>query len=103
MGDPKDQVRTSIRTMFKRLRQVYPVSKLCPLIMEGIKSKNSKQRTECLDDIGNMIRDYGINVLQPSPATSMKEMAKQIAEKDSKVRDAIIALIEAYFQVIYRF
>ena len=101
VGDPKDQVRNSIRTMFKRLRQVYPVSKLCPLIMEGIKSKNSKQRTECLDDIGNMIKDYGINVLQPSPATSMKEMAKQIAEKDSKVRDAAInALIEAYFQVI---
>ena len=45
VGDPKDQVRIGIRTMFKRLRQVYPVSKLCPFIIEGISSKNAKQRT----------------------------------------------------------
>ena len=101
VGDPKDQVRNSIRTMFKRLRQVYPVSKLCPHILEGIDSKNSKQRTECLDDIGSMIKDYGINVLQPSPPTSMKAMAKQIADRDAKVRDAALnAITEAYFQVL---
>ena len=100
VGDPKDQVRNSIRTMFKRLRQVYPVSKLAPYILEGVKSKNAKQRTECLDDIGNMIRDYGINVLQPSPASSMKEMAKQIADRDTQVRNAALnAVTEAYFQV----
>ena len=103
VGDPKDQVRNSIRTMFKRLRQVYPVSKLCPYIVEGIKSKNAKQRTECLDDIGSMIRDYGINVLQPSPPTSMKEMAKQIADRDTAVRNAALnAITEAYLQVLYR-
>lgn len=103
VGDPKDQVRNSIRAMFKRLRQVYPVSKLCPYILEGIKSKNAKQRTECLDDIGSMIRDYGINVLQPSPPTSMKEMAKQIADRDTAVRNAALnALTEAYFQVHFR-
>merc|ERR1711899_62021 len=99
VGDPKDQVRNSIRTMFKRLRQVYPVSKLFPHILEGIDSKNSKQKTECLDDIGSMIKDYGINVLQPSPPTSMKAIAKQIAERDAKVRDAALnAITEAYFQ-----
>ena len=85
VGDPKDQVRNGIRTMFKRLRQIYPVSKLCPYILEGIKSKTAKQRTECLDDIGSMIREFGINVLQPSPAASMKEMAKQIADRDTAV------------------
>ena len=100
VGDPKDQVRNSIRTMMKTLRQVYPVSKFCPYILEGIKSKNAKQRTECLDEVGSMIREYGVNVLQPSPAASMKEMAKQIADRDTKVRDAALnAITEAYFQV----
>lgn len=99
-GDPKDQVRNCIRTIFKKLRQVFPVSKLCPYIIDGIDSKNAKQRTECLDDIGSMIKEYGINVLQPSPPNSMKVMAKQIADKDSKVRDAALnAIAEAYFQV----
>ena len=100
VGDPKDQVRNSIRTMFKRLSQVYAVSKLCPYILDGIKSKNAKQRTECMDEIGHMIKEYGINVLQPSPAASMKEMAKQIAERDTAVRNAALnALTEGYFQV----
>ena len=99
-GDPKDQVRNCIRTIFKKLRQVFPVSKLCPYIIDGIDSKNAKQRTECLDDIGSMIKEYGINVPQPSPPNSMKVMAKQIADKDSKVRDAALnAIAEAYFQV----
>ena len=103
VGDPKDQVRNSIRTMMKRLRQVYPVSKLCPYILEGIKSKNAKQRTECLDEVGSMIREYGVNVLQPSPPTNMKEMAKQIADRDTKVRDAALnAITEAYFQVLFK-
>ncbi len=86
VGDPKDQVRNGIRNMFKRLRQVYPSSKLCPYILEGIKSKNAKQRAECLDDIGMMIREYGINVLQPSPPASLKEMGKQIADRDTAAR-----------------
>ena len=101
VGDPKDQVRSSIRTMIKRLRQVYPVSKLCPFILDGIASKNAKQRTECLEESGLMIREFGVNVLQPSPAASMKSMAKQIADRDTKVRDAALnAITEAYFQVI---
>ena len=69
VGDPKDQVRSSIRTMMKLFRQVYPVSKLCPYILEGVQSKNAKQRTECLDEVGSLIREYGVNVLQPSPAS----------------------------------
>jgi hypothetical protein len=32
--------------------------------MEGLKSKNGKQRAECLDDLGMIIRDYGLSVLQ---------------------------------------
>ena len=57
-GDPKDQVRNGIRTIFKKLRQVFPVSKLFPYIMDGIDSKNAKQRTECLDDIGSLIKEF---------------------------------------------
>jgi hypothetical protein len=34
--------------------------------MDGLKSKNGKQRAECLDDLGLIIRDYGLGVLQVS-------------------------------------
>ena len=75
-------------------------SKLQPFLIDGLKSKNGKQRSECLDDLGNIIRDYGMGVLQPSAPTCLKEMAKFIGERDTMVRNAALnAVTEAYFQV----
>ena len=45
VGDPKDQIRNSIRSIFRILSNVYPASKFSGHLMEGIKSKNAKQRT----------------------------------------------------------
>jgi len=89
--------------MIKKLKTIhlfFQVSKLHPFLMDGLKSKNGKQRSECLDDIGSIIRDYGMAVLQPSAAASLKEMAKFIGERDTAVRNAALnAITEAFFQV----
>lgn len=78
------------------------MSKLQPFLMEGLKSKNGKQRAECLDDLGSIIRDYGMAVLQPSAAACLKELAKFIGERDALVRNAAInAITEAFFQVSF--
>merc|ERR1712223_1090909 len=100
VGDPKDQVRNSIKQIFKYLCQVYPVSKFSPYLMNGLQQKNAKLRAECLDEIGGLIKNYGMNVLQPTPAACLKEVAKSIADRDRAVRDgALNAITEAYFQV----
>ena len=102
VGDPKDQVRNSIKQIFKHMCQVYPVSKFSPYLMDGLKNKNAKLRAECLDEIGGLIKNYGMNVLQPSPAACLKEIAKSIADRDRAVRDgALNSITEAYFQVIF--
>jgi len=45
VGDPKDAVRNSVRELFKQIGHVYSVSKLFSYIMDGLKSKNARQRT----------------------------------------------------------
>ncbi len=101
VGDPKDQVRYGIRSIFRQARTIYPVGKFCPFILEGMKAKNAKQRAECLDELGSMISDFGLTVLQPNVGSSIKEIAKQIADRDNSVRNAALnAVIEAYFKVI---
>ena len=45
VGDPKDSVRKHIRSIFKSICKVYPASKMFTLLIDGLKSKNSKQRT----------------------------------------------------------
>ena len=44
-GDPKDVVRNLVRDIFDAIGAVYPISKLFNFIMEGVKSKNARQRT----------------------------------------------------------
>lgn len=78
----------------------FQVSKLQPFLMQGLNTKNGKQRAECLDDLGLIIRDYGLGVLQPSATVCLKELAKFIGERDAQVRNAAInAITEAFFQV----
>ena len=99
VGDPKDQVRASIKSMFKSMYQVYPASKFSPFLMEGLKHKNAKLRTECLDELGWMIKNHGMTILT-NPAACLKDMAKSISDRDNSVRNAAMnAITEAYFKV----
>ncbi|XP_014225605.1 protein mini spindles isoform X1 [Trichogramma pretiosum] len=98
IGDPKDAVRNGVKALFKQIAMVYPVSKLFSYVMEGLKSKNARQRTECLDQLGVLIESYGVSVCQPSPAAALKEVAKQIADRDNSVRNAALnCIVQAYF------
>ena len=45
VGDPKDNIRKAIRCIFRQVCMIFPASKMFSLIIDGIKSKNSKQRT----------------------------------------------------------
>ncbi|XP_077282854.1 msps cytoskeleton-associated protein 5 isoform X2 [Temnothorax americanus] len=98
IGDPKDAVRNGVRALFKQMALVYPVSKLFSYVMEGLKSKNARQRTECLDQLGSLIENYGVSVCQPTPSVALKEVAKQIADRDNSVRNAALnCIVQAYF------
>ncbi|XP_076386663.1 msps cytoskeleton-associated protein 5 isoform X2 [Megachile rotundata] len=98
IGDPKDAVRNGVRSLFKQIALVYPVSKLFSYVMEGLKSKNARQRTECLDQLGSLIENYGLSVCQPSASVALKEIAKQIADRDNSVRNAALnCIVQAYF------
>lgn len=77
---------------------VYPVSKLFSYVMEGVKSKNARQRTECLEELGSLIEGFGISVCQPTPQAALKEVAKQISDRDNSVRNAALnCVVQAYF------
>ncbi|XP_065333081.1 protein mini spindles isoform X1 [Cloeon dipterum] len=92
-GDPKDSVRNSVKNIMQQITLIYPCSRLFSYVMEGLKSKNSRQRTECLEELGLLIDNYGISVSQPTPAAALKEIAKQISDRDNSVRTAALNCI----------
>lgn len=66
--------------------------------MDGLKTKNARQRTECLDELGFLIETHGLTACQPSPQVALKEMAKHISDRDNSVRNAALnSVVQAYF------
>ncbi|XP_062245038.1 cytoskeleton-associated protein 5 isoform X2 [Platichthys flesus] len=106
VGESKDVVRKDVRIILTMLCKVYPASKIFPLLMDGTKSKNSKQRAECLEELGCLIEGYGMNVCQPVPAKSMKEIAVHIGDRDTSVRNAalntVVAVYNACGEQVYK-
>uniref|UniRef100_A0A8D2HLU8 Cytoskeleton-associated protein 5 n=1 Tax=Urocitellus parryii TaxID=9999 RepID=A0A8D2HLU8_UROPR len=99
VGEPKDVIRKDVRAILNRMCLVYPASKMFPFIMEGTKSKNSKQRAECLEELGCLVESYGMNVCQPTPGKALKEIAIHIGDRDNAVRNAALNTIVTVYNV----
>lgn len=97
IGDPKDTVRNGVRSLLRQICMVYPYSKVFVYLMDALKSKNARQRTECLDELGYLIETYNITVCQPTPQHALKEIAKHISDRDNSVRSAALnCIVKAY-------
>ncbi|XP_064481485.1 cytoskeleton-associated protein 5-like isoform X2 [Ornithodoros turicata] len=95
-GDSKDTVRKGVHEILRRVCNVYPASKLFVYLMQGVASKNARQRAECLEEMGQLIASFGTNVCDP--AAALKEVAKQISDRDNSVRNAALnCVVQAYF------
>lgn len=66
-GHNIEKIRQSVRTLFKGIYGVYPVSKCVPFLLEGARSKNSRMRAECLEEIGNILHRHGLEVGEKGP------------------------------------
>ncbi|XP_062564824.1 protein mini spindles isoform X3 [Armigeres subalbatus] len=98
IGDPKDVVRNGVRTLLRQICLVYPFAKVFIFVMDALKSKNARQRAECLDELGYLIETYGLSVCQPTQQAALKEIAKHISDRDNSVRNAALnAVVQAYF------
>ena len=87
IGDPKDVVRNGVKNILHQICLVYPFAKVFVFIMDALKSKNARQRSECLDELGYLIESYGLTVCQPSPPVSlMKNINKGIWKNESFIK-----------------
>ncbi|XP_034486256.1 protein mini spindles isoform X2 [Drosophila innubila] len=98
IGDSKDAVRNGVRRVLRQINLLYPFTKVFSYVMDGLKSKNARQRTECLDELTYLIENYGLSICQPSQQVALKEIARQISDRDNSVRNAALnCIVMAYF------
>lgn len=100
LGESKENVRTSVHEILRLIGNFFPPPKLFTFILEGLKSKNARQRTDCIDELAYMIGQHGMNVMTPTPQAALKDIAKQISDRDTNVRNAALnCVVQAYYLV----
>uniref|UniRef100_A0A0R3RZL0 Cytoskeleton-associated protein 5 n=1 Tax=Elaeophora elaphi TaxID=1147741 RepID=A0A0R3RZL0_9BILA len=92
LGEAKDSVRTPVRTIIQLVTELVSPPKIFPLIIEGLKTKNSRQRTECLQVLEQLLDTTGM-AATTTPAQSLKQIAACIDDRDNNVRNAAINAI----------
>lgn len=99
VGDPKETIRGRIRAILKSLCRIYPASKVFNFLLESAAgSKNAKARTECLEEIGSLIKTNGITIMLPTKALPL--IATHIGDKDAGVRNAALnGIAQAYILI----
>jgi cytoskeleton-associated protein 5 len=98
LGDSKDPIRKGFRGIIKQIVAVYAPVKIFNFLIQGLVSKNARQRTECLEELGEMIMAVGLDPF--NPAVTLKEVAKQIGDRDNNVRSAALNTCTIAFQIV---
>ena len=98
LGDRQDSIRKGFRQIIKLITQCHAPTKVFNFLIQGLASKNSRQRTECLEELGQMIEAMGLNSFNPN--VNIKEIAKQISDRDNGVRSAALNTITIAYQIV---
>lgn len=52
---------------------------------------------ECLEELGCLIENFGMNVCQPTPGKALKEIAVHIGDRDTTVRNSALNTVLAAY------
>ncbi|CAI5438088.1 unnamed protein product [Caenorhabditis angaria] len=95
-GEPKENMRLAVRNIIDILSNIVGPLKLTPMLIDGLKSKNARQRTECLLVIESYINSAGIIPLKS--LNIEKTVAVFVGDKDMNVRNAAINVLVACYR-----
>ena len=74
------------------LPKVYAYSRVFQLLLDyGLKSKVAKTRQGALDEMGSLLKRYGMGACEPAKAFPV--IASMLADKDSSVRKSALGAL----------
>lgn len=92
LGDPREPVRVRIQQIIQTLPKVYAYSRVFQLLLDyGLKSKVAKTRQGTLDELGGLLKRFGMGTCEPAKAFPV--LASMIADKDAQVRKSALGAI----------
>ena len=90
-GESKDSLRPRLRQLFRQLCRIYPASKLFTHLIDGLKAKGGKTRSECLEEMHCLLTRNGLSVLVPGKHVPI--IGAMIGDRDASVRSAALNVL----------
>ncbi|GAA6061591.1 hypothetical protein JCM10212_004341 [Sporobolomyces blumeae] len=99
VGDSKETIRQRVRAIFKSICSVYPFSKVFTTILElGLDNKNTRVRSECVEELGQLYARHGVSIYPPSQA--LPKIASFIGKPDATTRTAALHTIGTVYTLV---
>ena len=89
--------RTMIRKLLHQACRIHPAEKVFASVVNGVNSKNAKSKFECIEELGALIVDFGIEI---ASAKDIKLISKQVNSADNNVRSAAVVTLSEVFKII---
>ena len=86
-GQNNVQFKTMIRGIIHKTSKIYQPDRVFQIVLIGCNSKNTKSKVECLEELSDLIKEYGIDI---SHAKDIKAIAKHASSTDNNVRTAAV-------------
>ncbi|KAI6653594.1 Cytoskeleton-associated protein 5 [Oopsacas minuta] len=100
MGNPNETLRKEVRNIIQLFTHIYTTSKIYMMISVGLVSRNSKLKVDCIEVLGELIRDQGTGVCTPTPQKAIETLAKSISDSDHKTKNAALTCMVYIFNHI---
>ncbi|KAK6058498.1 hypothetical protein COOONC_03931, partial [Cooperia oncophora] len=94
-GEQKESMRNAVREIIDEVTDICGPFKMCPVLLEALKTKNARQRAECLQVLEQYIARAGLTQLKTLGIH--KAIAACVSDRDNNVRNAAInGLVACY-------
>uniref|UniRef100_A0A0N4ZIB0 TOG domain-containing protein n=1 Tax=Parastrongyloides trichosuri TaxID=131310 RepID=A0A0N4ZIB0_PARTI len=98
-GETKEPIRIAVKKLVFDICDITSVSKVYGFLVEALKTKNSRMKTECLNIMENIIDNCYENVIG-SHSASFKLIASSISDRDNNVRTAALNCFVAAYRSV---
>uniref|UniRef100_A0A1I7XQC1 Cytoskeleton-associated protein 5 n=1 Tax=Heterorhabditis bacteriophora TaxID=37862 RepID=A0A1I7XQC1_HETBA len=94
-GEQKENMRIAVREIVEELSDICGPFKMCPFLIDALRTKNARQRAECLQVLEAYISRVGLTQLKTLGVH--KAIAACVSDRDVNVRNAAInGLVACY-------
>ncbi|XP_020588721.1 protein MOR1 isoform X3 [Phalaenopsis equestris] len=97
-GHNIEKVREKMRELLKQIVCIYSAPKFLPYILQGLSSKNSRTKIECVDLVGWLIDHNGAEI--SGQLKSLQHVAALTSERDGEIRKAALNTMATAYKTL---